>query len=155
MQTRDVVGFVLVPLVILFAVLLAEVRAFAELWLVPAIIWMLRLVAYALLVVGGTALLCQSAPGRIPIRVVRIVWLATNGLIILRFAWDVYMPFDQPVGVMAPGRARPEEQAWHYVPDLLGFAIVLLGAFVVPRAAVGRAAPDRVAGADSGRNAGA
>jgi hypothetical protein len=137
MQTRDVVGFVLVPLVMLTAVVFAEIRVLSGFGAVSAIVWALRLGAYALLVVGATSLLCQTPPARIPIVIAVFVWAGSTALILLKFLWDAYLSFEQqlefaPMGV---GRNRSAESIWHHTPELIGFSLVLFGAFLIPRAA--------------------
>ncbi len=140
METRDIVGFALVPLVILTAVLFAEVRFLHGFWLVPSILWFLRLVAYSLLLVGGTALLCQAKPSGIPIQIVWMVWGGTIGLMMLKFFWDVFLLLDQKgdlnqLGPFGPNRAKTSDGAWQQTPDLIGFSLVLFGAFLISRMA--------------------
>jgi hypothetical protein len=138
MQTRDIVGFVVIPLVMLIAALMAGAGALGNFWIAPSIMWMLRLTAYAMLIVACTSLLCQAPVASIPLRAVLVIWIVTVGLMAAKFMWDAYAPMDpRPnFGQFVPNRGGAAEMAWLQMPDLVGFAIVLLGAFLIPRSMI-------------------
>ena len=137
MQTRDVVGFVLVPLVMLLAVLISDTRLFDRHFGPPAFVWLLRQLAYSLLVVGGTALLCQCPPAQIPLRAIKIVWTTLSLLMVGKLLLDFAAPFadSPPIGNLI--RREMEEGFFFQLLNLIPSLMVLLGAFLVPR--LGRA----------------
>ncbi len=138
MQTRDVVGFVLVPLVMLLAVLFSNVPLFDQQSGLPAFLWLLRQIAYSLLIVGATALLCQCSPGQIPLRTILSVWITLCLLLIGKLLLDFTAPFAESPAI-GPTRRRDTEEALLFdLPNLVLFVLVLLGTFLVPRSARSR-----------------
>jgi hypothetical protein len=69
-----------------------------------------------------------------------------------KLLWDVYAPFIEKLlwDVYAPfidsrefgfGRRHETDELWRYLPDLVGFVLVLLGVFLVPRSSSPRNNP--------------
>lgn len=121
MTIQSVLGFTLLSFLLLLAGLFVGQ---ARVWSVgadPTIAWFCSAAAIALIVVGATSLLCQTAPGRIPRRSSLLVWITVviivgAGLFI--DGWDKRTTFAFRVGIAQ----------W------LGFAALLFVLFEVPRA---------------------
>ena len=118
MQTRDVLGFLLFPLVLLAA---AWVVAERQIWdavgnsTVP---WFWSALAIAVLLLGLTCLIAKQPPSELPMRVAVTVVTAT--LVVLA------------VGMVIDGREFQTD--WlSSVGSWIGFAVILGGVFALPR----------------------
>lgn len=132
MHSRDVVGFALVPLALLAAGWLAKTLPVWSQIGGHTIPWFCSALAIALLVAGGTSLLCGQSLATIP------TWtavLAAAGAILvvgIGFLVDYFTYFgsnERTFGI-------PVSTDWGgTIGEWVGFAVLVVGCFWLPRAA--------------------
>lgn len=122
MTMRDIAGFILIPLVLLIAA--GAINALS-LWSVLGnftVPWFCTALALAVLIVGTTCVLLQCPPSAIPAHHARLVIAAVLliigiGLAVDMFAYSEYESADRLASV----------------GEWVGFAVILIGAFWLPR----------------------
>ena len=133
MNSRDVLGFVLIPFVLF--VVATGIRSFGFLSS-PGFAGVSEvglLIAIALLIVGGTCLVCQVPPTHLSVGVVLVVTVtsvavAASGVLFQYLGIDPDMKFQLPIG--APQQANTYTAT---VRTLIEFTLVLFVMFAVPR----------------------
>jgi len=124
-QSRDVVGFALIPLALLATGWLAKTL---PIWSVTGghtIPWFCNALAIALLVAGGTSLLCGQALAAIPVRAA--VLAAAGAILIVGIGFVV--------DALTHGRASDWTAT---LGEWVGFTVLVIGSFWLPRAAATR-----------------
>jgi hypothetical protein len=121
MQTRDVVGFVLLPLVLLAS---AWVIAERHLWDIlgnSTVPWFCSALAIAVLLLGVTSVIVKQSPSELPTRIAVTVVTAT--LVVLA------------VGMVIDGRQFQSDWV-SSAGSWIGFAVILGGVFALPRLSI-------------------
>ena len=120
MHTRDIVGFVVLPLVLLAAGYLAGSQGqWAEAGSLT-ITWFCSCLAVAIVIVGATALLVQSPPRDIPLAAAALVYAAVVGVVGVGMVIDAFT-FDELDSLPAS------------LGEWVGFAVILAVLFLAPR----------------------
>jgi len=127
MTTQSLIGFGLLPVLLLIAGAVVQSNNVWSKGASPTIAWLCTAIAIALTVVGATSLLCQSAPGQIPRKTARLVWasvviIAGAGLIV--DAWAKH----EAAGIGVS------------IAEWVGFSLLLAVLFEVPRASAAESA---------------
>lgn len=120
MTTREIAGFVLIPLVLLIAagtINALSLWSFLGNFTVP---WFCTALALAVLIVGVTCLLTQRPPSSIPTRHAALVVAAVLLIFGIGFIVDM-IAYDESADWLAS------------VGEWVGFAVILVGAFWLPR----------------------
>lgn len=122
MQTRAVIGFALIPFALLAAGWLAKTM---PIWSVTGghtVPWFCNAFAIALLVAGGTSLLCGQALAELP---VRVAVLAAAGAILI-----------VGIGFVVDALTHGSASDWTAtLGEWVGFTVLVIGCFWLPRAA--------------------
>jgi hypothetical protein len=120
MQTRDIVGFILVPVVLLAA---AWLISDYQLWNPVAsltIPWFCTALALALLVLGATCLIVGAAPAAVPMKAALVIYGVTVIVVAVGLVVDGLDDLDG-------GTALTSLVEW------VGFSLILLAVFMAPR----------------------
>lgn len=140
MQARDIVGFIFLPLIMLIASFAGEIHDSSS-RLAPMVLWFVRLIAYALLVLGGLCLLCQAGLSQIPFSTKFLTYITFCILVVGKYFWEHYMPtiekslygttsiFREPAGNLSSRNGHLLD-----LPDVVGFLVLLLILLVAPQA---------------------
>lgn len=120
MHTRDIVGFIVLPLVLLAAGYLAgSQNQWADVGSLT-ISWFCSCLALAIVIVGVTGLLVQAPPGEIPLGAAALVYAAAVGVV--------------GVGMVIDAFACDElESLPSSLGEWAGFAVILAALYLAPR----------------------
>jgi hypothetical protein len=133
MNVRDVVGFVLIPLVLYLAALGLRGFGFGDRWGFVEIGELRILVAIALLIVGGTSLLFQLPPSQWPLKGMLLILLGS----LLVAALASLAHFD-----LGDEFVRREQGSYPKFRILIEFTVILCSMFVAPRLGRSRITPN-------------
>jgi len=120
MQRSHVFGFAMIPLVLGFIGWLINVT---RLWTSPADVtlpWLCTALAVSVLILGVVCLVVQAPPHLVPARTLFFVYVGTLVL------FGVGMRIDAP-------QRMDWAAVWTVVAELVGFAVVLAGVFLLSR----------------------
>ena len=120
MQTRDVLGFVLIPLVLLVAAWLINTFQLWDFLANMTLPWLCTAIAVSVLLLGTVCLVLQVPPAAVPKRVAVIVVVGTLVIFGAGMAVDLFS-YAKPNDLLAS------------VGGWIGFAVVLSGIFALPR----------------------
>jgi hypothetical protein len=120
MQTRDVLGFILIPLVLLLAAWFIDTFHLWDSLANMTLPWLCTAIAISILLLGAVCVILQVAPAAVLVRVSVMVVVGTLvifgvGMIVDRFSYA------KPVDWLAS------------IGGWIGFAVVLSGVFALPR----------------------
>lgn len=120
MELKNILGFVLMPLVLLLA---AWCVRMGRLWSSTAdytVPWLCCAVAIAVLLLGITCLVSDRSPAEVPLRRVGFVWIGTMLVLGIGMVVDYFL--------------YPELDDWiATAAEWVGFGVILAGTFWIPR----------------------